>query len=134
MRKIVLVVEDDSDILIDISVLIQFSDFVIINANNHKSALGLLYSHKPDIIVSDMCMPHIDGLELFNKVKSSVDLKDIPFILMTSDRTKKENIQQHKNNLCLVKPFETEELLDNIIDLLKAKLKAKNNLLSIDPY
>jgi CheY-like chemotaxis protein len=122
MKKIILVVEDNDDILEEIALLLQFSDYTIINSNNGKSALGLLENNKPDVIVSDLFMPGINGLELLQKVRRDKRFADIPFIMMSADPCKLKDIDTwgYKNTRLLVKPFETEELLENIISLVNA--------------
>ena len=123
MKNMIMIVEDNSGILEEIALLLQFSNYKVLNANNGKSALKLLSYNTPDIIISDLFMPYINGLDLLKAVRQDENNKDIPFILMTADNTKVKSLPDSNNKLTrvLVKPFSSEDLLDTIISLIYAK-------------
>jgi len=88
-RSLILLIEDDLDILnyLDDELSVKYQ---IIRANNGTDGWKLAFDRIPDLIVSDIMMPGIDGLELCKKVKSTIETSHIPVILLTA-KTSVEN-------------------------------------------
>ena len=114
-KKTVLVVDDESSIrLLTKSVL--SSDYLVVEAVNGVMALAAVTKHKPSLILMDILMPEMDGLQTLHKLKSNPKTKAIPVIMLTS-------IGQDLNRkLCedlgashyIPKPFSPREMLDII--------------------
>jgi two-component system sensor histidine kinase/response regulator len=80
----VLIVEDDEitrSFLVDI---LENDGYEVSPAGNGKEALEILRERKPDIILSDVLMPEVSGLDLFRKVQADENLQGVPFIFLTS--------------------------------------------------
>ncbi len=108
-----LVAEDDLDILDDINSFFVKEGFEVRSCSNGLEALTALNSFTPDIIISDIMMPYLDGFELFEKVKSNFMLKSIPFIFLTA-KADLNSIRKGMNlgaDDYLTKPFNFDELL-----------------------
>ncbi len=97
-----------------VSTLEQLEDIEVIEAASGFHALKVLPREKFDLILTDINMPDINGLELVNFVKRTPQYKDTPiFIISTegSDRDREKGLQLGANEY-LVKPFEPEKLLE----------------------
>ncbi len=115
VKKKVLVVDDESSIrLLTRSVL--SSDYTVVEAVNGLAALAAVTRHKPALILMDILMPEMDGLQTLHELKSNPKTKDIPVIMLTS-------IGQDLNRkLCddlgashyIPKPFSPQEILEII--------------------
>ena len=113
VKKKVLVVDNESSIrLLTKSVL--SSDYTVIEAVNGVMALAAVAKHKPSLILMDILMPEMDGLQALHELKSNPETKDIPVVMLTS-------IGQDLNRkLCedlgashyISKPFSPQEMLD----------------------
>ena len=129
--KKVLVV-DDSEIIKNIvkDGLIK-AGFNVITVNSGKKALEFLWKDKIDLVISDLEMPEMDGMELCKAMHTINELKSIPFILMYS---KEYNISMRRMiqlgaSACIIKPFEIDQLIvlvekilsDQFMLLLKEK-------------
>ena len=121
MSKRILVVEDSpmTRSLI-ISSLEDMGDFLIIEAANGFQALRKLPEVIPDLVITDLNMPDINGLEVVRFVKQNDNFKHIPVIIVTTegrdiDRERGLNLGADRY---LVKPFELEELQDVVRELL----------------
>ena len=79
----------------------------VIEASNGMEAFKYIQKRKVDLIISDWEMPEVDGLELFEKMKSSSLIVDIPFILLTITDDKEKIIQAVKKgiNHYIIKPI-----------------------------
>lgn len=122
----VLVVDDEQDILRYVSQELQ-SIYKIISAENGSDAFQLALSQLPDLIISDVSMPDMDGFELVKKVKSNSSTNHIPVILLTA-KTTQENRMQGIGlgaDAYLTKPFVIEELLITAENLIKNRMTVK---------
>ncbi|MCS7071375.1 MAG: hybrid sensor histidine kinase/response regulator [Anaerolinea sp.] len=111
----ILVVEDDVNLLKGIRTVLELDGYEVITAENGAIALDWLQRAPayPDLIVSDIMMPHMDGLQLLQQVRSVPEWLGIPFIFLTA-RTDKADVQLSKLmgvDDHLSKPFEAAELL-----------------------
>jgi len=115
----VLIVDDNHE-LRDFLV-VKFSDyFKVLEADNGKKGLAMAQHHLPDLIISDVMMPVMDGLEMTTILKASKATQFIPVILLTAKSTKRETVEgiQSGADDYLTKPFDTSELIVRAIGLI----------------
>ena len=123
-RPILLVVEDNADILEYISE--SFSEsFEVITAVNGEVGVVRAFEVLPDIIVSDVMMPVMDGITLCHKLKGDMRTSHIPIILLTAKDTMqdKEEGYQVGADSYLTKPFSASLLRSRIDNLLESRKK-----------
>lgn len=111
----ILVVEDDANLLAGIRDILELEDYDILTATNGLDGLEELQRapKPPDLIVSDIMMPHMDGIEFLKKVREVEKFVSIPFIYLTA-KGEKVDIRRGKElgvDDYVVKPFNAEELL-----------------------
>lgn len=112
-KPLIMVVEDDVALLEGIRELLELTDYQVIPASNGVEALDLLDHYRPDLIVSDIMMPEMDGYEFHGKVRERVELLTVPFIFLTA-RGEKVDIRRGKSlgaDDYITKPFDDEDLL-----------------------
>ena len=119
----ILVVEDDAHLLAGIRDILELENYSVVIASDGQKALEKLHSmpRNPDLIVSDIMMPNMDGIELLEKVREVDAFVSVPFIYLTA-RGEKSDIQRGKKlgvDDYVVKPFNADDLLVAI----KARLK-----------
>ncbi|WP_332732240.1 hybrid sensor histidine kinase/response regulator transcription factor [Flavihumibacter sp.] len=119
---IILVVEDESDIQQYIYEILSPS-FKVITAMNGKEGLERALETIPDLIVSDIMMPEMDGIELCRRLKSNKDTSHIPIILLTalSDMTHHVQGIREGADVYLPKPFNSQLLLVHIHNLINLR-------------
>jgi len=111
-----LVVEDEPNLLLGIRDILELDNYEVMTAQNGKEALDVLYEtteRPPDLIVSDIMMPHMDGIEFLEHVRNEDKWVMIPFIFLTA---KGEKTDVYKGKLLgvddyLIKPFDADDLL-----------------------
>ena len=81
MKKIV-IIDDESDILLALRGVLENSGYQVEEANNGLSALRIIKEILPDLIISDVLMPEMNGFELVNTLKQLDSTRDIPVILL----------------------------------------------------
>ncbi|OFW79724.1 MAG: hypothetical protein A2887_03500 [Alphaproteobacteria bacterium RIFCSPLOWO2_01_FULL_40_26] len=121
-RKIkILCVEDEQDIRENIAEILRDEGFEVFEADNGKHGFESFMQHKPDLVVSDILMPEMDGYGLLSLVRESRNIRNnnVPFIFLTA-LGQKENVIKGVNlsaNDYLIKPID--------FDLMVAKIKEK---------
>lgn len=120
-RTKILVVEDDFQNRQLINIYLSRSGYEVVSAINGTAALDKLQNYTPDLIISDIAMPFMDGFELYDKVKAFPHLRSVPFIFLTaySDAEKRRHSKEIGSDDFLTKPIEQEELLASIRGKLK---------------
>ncbi|UCG46862.1 MAG: response regulator [Phycisphaerales bacterium] len=116
----VLVVDDEIHIVHVVAIKLRNNGYEVVTADNGAQAFELACSEKPDILVTDLQMPVMTGLELVEKLRDNEVTKDIPVIMLTARNFAVSDEQQQQLRLsgCLSKPFSPKELLSTIEDIL----------------
>lgn len=115
-KATLLVVEDEPNLLLGIRDILELYDYEVMTAANGRDALRVLEdagSHLPDLIVSDIMMPMLNGLDLLKEVRKNENWVMIPFIFLTA-KGSKADVQAGKRlgvDDYLVKPFDADDLL-----------------------
>ena len=118
----VLVIEDDAHIWKMIEYKLKKEKHDLTWACDGMKAMEALEAAKPDLIISDIMVPYMDGLQILKKVKSMDNLKDIPVIMLTSkaqedDILKGLELGAHDY---MAKPFSPAELILSVNKALKS--------------
>lgn len=132
----VLVVEDNVEIQDYVKDLLENSNYSVIQAFNGLEGLQKVTKHLPDLIITDIMMPEMDGTELIKKVKTNSITSYIPIIVLTAKTAiedKRENFQLGADDY-ITKPFDDVILLSRIKNLLKNRKFLKNKFGSQDIF
>lgn len=126
---LVLVIEDDPVVRENLEELFTFKGYQVLTSEDGQRGLQMAQNKRPDLIISDIMMPELDGYELVQKVKESQFLSYTPVILLTAKTLTESKIKglEYGADDYITKPFNTKELLarvQNLIEMRK-KLKAK---------
>ncbi len=120
-RKKILIVDDDRQVSLALSIRLKAADYDVDVAGDGESGLQKLAARAPDVVLLDMRMPGIDGLEVMRQMKRDPRLADIPVIFVSANA--QENAKRAALNaggkLFLEKPFESRALLDAIRGVLE---------------
>ncbi len=127
----VLAVEDNEDILQLIQRLLS-NDYHVCTATNGKEALVMLEHEKIDLIVSDIMMPEIDGIELSRLIKKNIEYSHIPIILLTAKTDEKDRADAYESgaDAFISKPFNLNVLHARIRNLLKNRERVAHDFKS----
>lgn len=121
-RPVVLLVEDHEDVRLYIQAhLAEFYD--VKEAASAEEALGILAKHLPDIVLSDVMMPGIDGLDFCKMIKSNGKTAELPVILLTAkaaDDAKIAALEIGADDY-VTKPFKPRELLARVENLIQSR-------------
>ena len=126
-RETVMIVEDDEDIRRYLSDELS-SRYRTVVCENGKEAYANMLEKAPDIVVSDVMMPVMDGIELTSKIKNNINLNHIPVILLTAKTRDEDNIKglEAGADAYMGKPFNIDMLLSTVASLLLRHRRLKN--------
>ena len=112
----ILLIEDDLALGSSISEILRLSDFNVHWFMNGKEALDFLQNQIPNIIISDLMMPYMNGEELFLNIRKNNKFNSIPFIIITANIDDGVKYRQLENgvNDYIIKPFKSMELIFKI--------------------
>ncbi len=113
MKSLVLIVEDDKPIRKFMQVSLEAQGYKCIETEFGNEAIALIFSHNPDIIILDLGLPDIDGLNVIEKVRESTKAKIIVVSARGHEREKVEALDKGADDY-LTKPFSVAELLARI--------------------
>ena len=128
---VVLIVEDNQELRTFLkSQLERF--YRILVAENGKEGLEIASKKLPDLIVSDVMMPQMNGIQMLDALKKATETSHIPVILLTAKSTIENKIEglNYGADYYITKPFETDFLLASIENLIKQRKKIFENLQS----
>jgi DNA-binding response OmpR family regulator len=120
VSKQILIVDDEDSVRVFLSTLLQHSGFATYRAGDALAALELLEEVSPDLIILDVMLPGMDGIELCRLLRARAETAQIP-ILIHSGRSYAESIShafQAGANAYLAKPCELFELVAKVESLL----------------
>ncbi len=114
-KKCILAVDDNAIVLTRISDTLS-NDYEVVTVNSGMRALRYLKEEKPDLILMDIKMAQMDGIETLRKIRSMEDREDIPVIMLTGVEDKDVVVESAKLGIddYILKPFYSDELLKRI--------------------
>ena len=119
---LVLVV-DDEESLCELLAEVLSGEYEIIKAFNGKTAFELASQRKPDIIISDVMMPHMSGVELLKALRENSETAHIPVILLSAAPPR---AKVNEASAFLTKPFEIEVLEKIVAEVAQDKLAGED--------
>lgn len=125
-RNRVLIIDDSEELLLYLKEELDVI-YKVNTCNNAADGLRMALELKPDLIISDVVMPGIDGFELLRKIKSNANISHIPVILLTSKTEYDNRIMGWDKgaDAILTKPFNLEELILITSNLISNRLRLK---------
>ncbi|GAA0877345.1 two-component regulator propeller domain-containing protein [Algoriphagus jejuensis] len=131
-RPVILVVEDNKELRLHLKNELK-GRFKVRVAVNGAEGLEMVNKYYPDVIISDVMMPEMDGFELCRRVKSEFETCHIPVVLLTARSLEEDRIEGYKTGAdeYLPKPFNIRVLQARINGLLEMKKRLRNKFASI---
>lgn len=119
-QKTALIIENDATIRECIEVMYEAEGLVVLSARDGQSGLELTQAHRPDLVVSDLYMVGLTGIDIFEQLRSDPHTDGIPFLFITADaRTSvRERCLALGADAFLLKPFTYDELMNVTWSLL----------------
>ncbi len=117
--KTILVVDDEVNIVDVLTILLEGDARTILRAHDGITALAIVREHHPDLVISDMMMPGIDGRELCRLIQSEPELAGTRVMLMSA--VHKLDVRGCDEEVFIRKPFDIDEV-DHVVERLLSEL------------
>jgi DNA-binding response OmpR family regulator len=128
LRKVVCI-EDEQEMIELVKLILNRQKIEVHGALGGREGLEKIAELKPDLVLLDLMMPEMDGWEVYQKMKASPDMRDIPVIVVTAkaqsiDRVLGLHIARVDDYI--TKPFGPQDLLDSVQRVLQAQDQAQS--------
>lgn len=132
-KPIVLIIDDNEDIRKMVGELLN-TDYNILTAPNGKEGIRMAAKYVPDLIICDVMMPVMDGLECCRRIKNEVSTSHIPVLMLTACSMDEQRVQGYDSGAdgYLSKPFNSAVLKSKISSLIANRKRIKDLYLSSD--
>jgi DNA-binding NarL/FixJ family response regulator len=127
MSARLLLVDDEPGLREAVQAYLEDSNFVVEVASNAHDGWELLQQHNPDLLISDVMMPKVDGYQFLKQVREDPRYKALPVVFLTAKGMTSDRIQGYTAgcDAYLSKPFDPDELVAIITNLLARRAAAK---------
>lgn len=99
----------------------SYKNYRVYEANNGADGLKVIRDRHPDLVVTDLTMPEMDGIALLNEIKSAPDIAHIPVVVVSAKSITEDDrlvLQRHSESVWTKGGFETRELVDHVVKTL----------------
>lgn len=120
-RSLVLIADDDADILLLVRAVLERSGHEVVAASDGAEALASVRARKPDLVVLDIAMPEVDGLEVLRRLRADPTTSELPVVLLSA-RAQEADVERGfaiGASAYLKKPFSPRELSEHVAELLR---------------
>ncbi|MDX1952370.1 MAG: response regulator [Verrucomicrobiota bacterium] len=123
MKRKILTVDDSKTIRMIVAKAFKPFDCEVLEASNGVEGLAIAGMEKPDLLILDLTMPIMDGVEMLGRFKTNPELKTIPVIMLTAEAGRENVIKIAKMGVrdYLVKPFKEEVLAERVCRIIDLK-------------
>jgi CheY-like chemotaxis protein len=121
MSKRIVVADDDPDLVALMTLPLRKRGYEIATGGNGEEAIDLVRRYRPDLVILDVCMPLLDGLEVCRRLKDDEQLKHIPVMLITATASllpAPDVLYALQVEGYLIKPFPVRVLVEKIEQLI----------------
>ena len=116
MNEKILIVDDEEDVIEVVGMLLEVQNYEVLKAYNGKEGVKKAYEGKPDLVLLDIMMPEMDGVEACKKMRELEGMKDIPIVMFSAKMStidKKEAFDAGADGF-ITKPFNAKGFLSGI--------------------
>ena len=120
MTKKIMIIDDEQSSLFLMKAILTTAGYTVITESQSTKALDVIKKEKPNLVLMDLVMPEINGVELAQKIEDDAALKGVHVFAFTGMPIITDNSKKHFEKIIL-KPFHTTELLAEIKDFFATK-------------
>lgn len=119
MSEAILVVEDNDDNSLLFKLILESAGYQVITVDNGRDAMYSVAQYQPQLILMDIMMPEVSGLQIAREIKEKQDYQSLPILLVSAvDRLKDEQLEESKADGIVYKPFDFDDLISQVDELV----------------
>jgi CheY-like chemotaxis protein len=116
----IMVVDDDHEVRASLTEALQSAGYEVDNAADARTALRRMQEHRPDLLITDVIMPHTDGWALIRSCRADPNLADVRVLVMSGSLRMREIALKHGAQGFLLKPFSMATALKEVARLFES--------------
>lgn len=119
-QKKILIMEDEPDALMMLSMALKSAGYVVFGAPDGEEGLKIFREEKPDLVILDVMMPRMDGWEVLQRIKAGLKSKRVPVIMLTGKSEDADKVKGYDfgADFYVTKPYNIQKLLPIIRDFI----------------
>ncbi|MEW6606989.1 MAG: response regulator [bacterium] len=121
-KKRILVIDDDCVILRVINLKLSQGGFEVRTANDGREGLQKAFEETPDLVITDIMMPKLDGLSVYQELKKNPKTEKVPVIFLTALGEENEELKELGPFTVITKPFSPKQILNTVNSMLNLPL------------
>ena len=122
MCRSILVVEDNDDISLLLSLVLESAGYQVKAISNGRNALKTVAQIQPNLILMDIMMPEVSGLDVSREIKTKPDYQFLPILLVSAvDRLQEKQFDDSKADGIIYKPFDLNYLVSRVNELTNVR-------------
>ena len=131
----ILIVEDEKGILSFMTTVLTSNGYDVISANSGAKAITLVTSHCPDLVILDLGLPDMDGMEVLRRLRKLPATRRVPVIMITARGSEYDRVKGLDEGAddYIVKPFGIMELISRVKALLRRTDERSGDVISVGP-
>jgi DNA-binding response OmpR family regulator len=118
MAHTILLVDDDPQLSHVVSMFFEIEGYVVMVAPSGRAALDMLAETRPDVMLLDVMMPEISGLDVCRQVRANAKTKTLPIIVFTAAERQEEDLRAAGADRFINKPYSLQGLKDVVVELI----------------
>jgi len=120
MQKKILLIDDTKVLAQSIADTSSMEGFSVSISNGGRHAVNIIHDLNPDLVITDLKMPEMDGIEVIRYIRNLDSFRNIPIVVLTADTNKQNESDSYEAgaNLLMHKPFDEELFLSSITKLI----------------
>jgi len=119
MNKRILLVEDEPNIVVSLTFLLERAGFEVATESNGQKAIDSILDDPPDTLVLDVMLPGLDGFEILRRVRADPRVEKLPVLMLTAkgQREDRKNALEIGADMFITKPFSNTEVVEAVREL-----------------
>jgi CheY-like chemotaxis protein len=109
----VMIVDDDRTMISLLRILLEMDGYQVVSVDQHEPLLDRIRQERPDVLLMDVFLTHVDGMDLLSQIRAEEDLKSLR-VIMTSGMDLTEKAREMGADAFLLKPYTPEQLISLI--------------------
>lgn len=120
MAQSIIIIEDEPFIVEALTFILERAGLHVRSYNNGAGAIDFISKHHPDLVILDIMLPNVSGMNILEKIRISFSLKQLPVLMLTAKGQEKyrDAAKDAGANIFMTKPFSNKELVANVLKIL----------------
>lgn len=123
MPDAILLVDDDPHLMHVLAMFFDLEGYHVLKARDGQQALDLLQEYQPDLVLLDLMMPGVGGLEVCKQIRANQKFKTVPVVIFTAADTREEELKAAGADRFIAKPYSLDGLRETVREMIAAGRK-----------